>query len=95
MYSNLSDHYWCLNMHWYLANKVTDTYNISGRCDQTEITNRRLFMVQSVGLLGLSHVGLSLVKHTLLHIYGLSLAWPHVDPQNHKHSIYIIFKLHG
>ena len=38
MYSNLSDHYWYLNVHWYLANKVTDTYNISGRCDQTEIT---------------------------------------------------------
>ena len=53
-------------------NKVTDIYNISGRCDQTEITNRRLSMVHSVGLLGLSHVGLSLVKHTLLHIYGLN-----------------------
>ena len=66
---NLSDHYWCLNVHWYLANKVTDTYNISGRCDQTEITNRR-FMVHSVGLLGLSHVGLSLVKHTLLIFMG-------------------------
>ena len=22
-----------------------------------------------------------------------SLAWPHIDPQYHKHSIYIIFKL--
>ena len=56
-------------------------------------------MVHSVGLLGLSHVGLSLIKHTLLHIYGLNglksdLA-THIDPQNHKHSIYIIFKLHG
>ena len=59
-------------MHWYLSNKVTDTYNISGRCDQTEITNRILFMVHSVGLLGLSHVGLSLVKLTLLYIYGLN-----------------------
>ena len=95
MWSNLSDHYWCLNVHWYPANKVTDTYNISGRCDQTEITNRRLFMMHSVELLGLSHVGLSLVKHTLLHIkiYGLNgksdLA-THRSPESQTLNIYYI-----
>ena len=31
-------------MHWYLANKVTDTHKIDRRRDQTEITNRRLFL---------------------------------------------------
>ena len=57
-----------LNAHWYLANKVRDTYNISGRCDQTYITHLRLFIGAQYRT---TWPGPSPVKHTLLLIYGL------------------------